>query len=155
MSSLLIPDWYLIFVSIVICLLIFNFILSTITSKKLKNFATTEFKYIKASISKINSRSSFNFFNIYIKDEHIYLVPLLTTNPLASKVFSNAIYFNGKETQIINDIYFDSSNHLNVEYVPFDTLSLLSRSDLTIKIKNLNSQQKNILAEYIEKHVTL
>ena len=154
MSSFL-SDWYLIFVSIGLCLSIYSFILSTITSKKLRNFSTIEFKYIWGSISKINGRYSFNFFNIYIKDEHIYLVPFFTTNPFASKILSNAIYFNGKETQIINDIYFDSSNHLNIEYVPFDTLSLLSRSDLTIKIKNLNSQQKNILAEYIEKHVTL
>lgn len=150
---------YLIFIILGILSIVLGIILNNINSKKLKLLSEFEFKYILGLVSttnKIQSTSfNFNFFSIYIKDENIYIVPMLSLKIFSLNLLSNAIYFEGKETQIINDLYFDSSNHLIIEYIPYDTFSLISRENSTIKIKNLNSQQKNILADYIEKHFQL
>ncbi|MGV0757202.1 hypothetical protein ACTS95_12710 [Empedobacter brevis] len=68
-------------------------------------------------------------------------------------ILSTALYFEEKETQIIDKIYTTEFNRIKIEYYPLDILSILNNCKYSsITLIGLNDNQKTILKNIIDKY---
>lgn len=151
------PNFLIFIFSFVSLLLIWKFILSYYYSNKLKKSSEIEFKNISGSGTSKGENFNFSFsldwYNIYIINDMICLVPKITMNPFGGNFLSNKRYYNDHETIIIDRIYMSKFNDLMIEFYAQDALSILRNDTFTeLTIGGLNKEQKNIIKNFIELH---
>ena len=147
-------------ISILVIIILYRLIklsFSIYYSKKLKKIFKYEFNNIRCNVYSETKGFSFRqikkSYNIYIIENHIYLVPSFSMSIFGDDIISTNLYFKSKETQIIDKIFLNENNKIKIEYYPLDNMSILDRVKFSIiTINGLDNDQKIILKEIINKY---
>ncbi|MBY0068304.1 hypothetical protein [Empedobacter falsenii] len=123
------PTFLIFIISVATLTLLLKILFNIYYSKKLKKETDFEFKNISGNATSKGDYQNFSFsidwYNIYLKNDSIYLVPKITINPFGGSILSNKLYFGEKETVIMDKIYMNKFNDLIIEYYAQDGLSYI------------------------------
>lgn len=153
-------NYIFIILTLILFLKLWKLFLSKHYSRKFRKICDYEFKNIRCNVYREDrSQLSLPFntikkkFNIYIYESVIYLLPTYSMSIFGDDILSTALYFEEKETQIIDKIYTTESNRIKIEYYPLDILSILNNCKYSsITLIGLNDNQKTILKYIIDKY---
>lgn len=150
-------NYIILIISIIILYKLLRLSFSIYYSKRLRKVCDYEFKNIRCNVYSETKGFSFGqikkLYNIYIIEDSIFLVPSFSMSIFRDDIISTKLYFEDKETQIIDKIFVNVNNRIKIKYFPLDNMSILNRIKFSIiTISELKKEQKIIITEFINKY---
>lgn len=154
------------FIFLIILFYVIYFIL---TLFRMKNNKTNNTKKLNSDVSiyklkgrvfekDIVPRFKFDFstYNLFIRENIIYITSQNNFNPLKSLILSSSGFFENQETESIDELYFDKKNRLVVVYYPYNIFSFFLGSNQTkIILTGFTEQEKYKLKNFIATYITI
>ncbi|WP_334125554.1 hypothetical protein [Empedobacter brevis] len=98
----------------------------------------------------------FSTYNLFIRENIIYITSQKNFNPLKSLILSSSGFFENQETETINELYFDKKERLIVVYYPYNIFSFfLGRNETKIILTGLTEQDKFKLKNFITTYISI
>ena len=98
----------------------------------------------------------FSTYNLFIRENIIYITSQKNFNPLKSLILSSSGFFENQETETINELYFDKKERLVVVYYPYNIFSFfLGRNKTKIILTGLTEQDKFKLKNFITTYISI
>ncbi|GEM51722.1 hypothetical protein [Empedobacter brevis] len=98
----------------------------------------------------------FSTYNLFIRENIIYITSQKNFNPLKSLILSSSGFFENQETETINELYFDKKERLVVVYYPYNIFSFFLGSNKTkIILTGFTEQEKFKLKNFITTYISI
>ncbi|MGV0979801.1 hypothetical protein [Empedobacter falsenii] len=150
------------FIALIILFYVIYFILTLfrINNNKLKlNSDLSVYKLKGRVVEKDNVprfKLDFSTYNLFIRENVIYITSQKKFNPLKSLILSSSGFFENQEKETIDELYFDKKDRLIVVYYPYNFFSFfLGINQIKIILTGLTEQEKFKLKKFITTYIMI